>query len=58
MKLRSPSVPRPSATTLLALLVVAGAGCVLAGVYLLLGLAATLIVGGLTAAVAGLLVES
>ncbi len=39
------------------LLVVAGAGAVVVGVHLLFGLAFALIVGGILAAVAGLLVD-
>lgn len=42
----------------LSVLAVAGAGCVVAGCYLWLGLAAALIVGGLGAVAAGLLVDA
>lgn len=54
MKLRRPSVPRPSTAVLLGLLVVAGAGCVLAGVYLLAGLPWALVAGGAAAVAFGL----
>lgn len=40
-----------------ALLVLVGAGTALAGVYLLFGLAPTLVVGGVAAVVVGLLVD-
>lgn len=48
---------RPSPAVLLALLVVLGAGCALAGVYLLFGLAVALVVGGVAAVALGLLVD-
>lgn len=44
-------------TLALGLLTVAGAGAVVAGVYILLGLAAALITGGVAAVAAGLLVD-
>ncbi len=47
-------VPAPLLLTLLALL---GVGAVVAGVYLIWGLAVALIVGGVIAAAAGLLVD-
>lgn len=48
---------RPSAAFLVALLVLAGFACALAGVYLLTGLAVSLIVGGVAAVAFGLLVD-
>lgn len=48
---------RPSPALLLALLVLVGFGAVLVGVYLLAGLAVTLIVGGGAAVAFGLLVD-
>lgn len=45
------------ATTLPVLLVVPGLGCAVAGLYLLGGLAVTLLVGGCVAVAAGLLVD-
>lgn len=48
---------RPSPAVLMILLVLAGAAAVVAGVYLLAGLAASLIVGGVAAVTFGLLVD-
>ena len=48
---------RPSPAVLMALLAVAGTGCALAGVYLMLGLAWMLVVGGVAAAALGLLAD-
>ena len=52
MKLKARALP-----ALMALLAVAGAASVVAGVYLLLGLAVALIVGGGASVAAGLLVD-
>lgn len=50
-------VKRIPATALPILAVLAGFGCVVAGLYMLLGLAPTLIAGGIVLAAAGLLVD-
>ena len=47
--------PKPLA--LMAILAAAGASCALAGVYLMLGLAWMLVVGGVAAAALGLLAD-
>lgn len=48
---------RPSPAVLMVLLVLLGAGCALAGVFLLAGLAWTLIVGGVAAVALGALAD-
>lgn len=48
---------RPNLAALMVLLVVVGVGSALAGVYLLTGLAVTLIVGGVAAVLLGLLAD-
>lgn len=50
-------IKRPSPAVLMGILVAAGFGCAIAGVYLLLGLAVALIVGGAAAVVLGLLAD-
>lgn len=50
-------VKRPSVAVLMILLVLAGAATALCGVYLLLGLAWTLVVGGAAAVALGLLAD-
>lgn len=50
-------IKRPSAAVVLALLVLLGFGAALAGVYLLVGLAPTLIAGGVTVGAFGLLAD-
>lgn len=49
---------RIPATAFLAVLAIAGLAAILAGVYLLLGLAPTLITGGVCAVAVGLLVDA
>lgn len=58
LNIRRAAVLVPSKPLLLALLALCGACAVVAGVYLLAGLAVALIVGGIAATAAGLLVES